>query len=116
MIFLAVTIYLCHRWPWLCSVFPSHNPACLSFFITYHRIFNKSSIATSGYGTATFPGYLSLPPLFVCLFVCSVLWISLFFLFGHSVVLLLKASYSHLWDRNDTFFRRYAIKRKSKDT
>ena len=35
MTWLAITEYLCHKWPWMRSVCRNHNPV-LSSFIAYH--------------------------------------------------------------------------------
>ena len=54
-------VYLCHKWPHICSVFRNHNPV-ISSFTTYHRACNKSNMtgATCGVGTM----YPSGPPEF----------------------------------------------------
>ena len=35
-----VTQSLCHKWPWICTIYCSHNPV-LSSFMTYHRIVTR---------------------------------------------------------------------------
>ena len=32
------TEYLCHKWPWICSVCHNHNPVLSWLLMTYHRV------------------------------------------------------------------------------
>jgi hypothetical protein len=36
---LTVTVYLCHKWQWICSPCRTHFPV-LSLFMTYHQVCN----------------------------------------------------------------------------
>ena len=56
-IWLIDTEYLCHKWPWICSVFRSNNPIFL------FRTCNRAS-ATSKAVIAYFSEYPSLTPFF----------------------------------------------------
>jgi hypothetical protein len=53
MTWLAVTEYLCHKWPWICSICRKHNPVLVSF-MTNHWVRQKSNMmgAKCGAGTA----------------------------------------------------------------
>jgi hypothetical protein len=64
-----VTEYLCHKWPWICSICRNHNPV-LSSFMTYHRVCNKSNTTGTTCGTGT--AYPSRAPEFIvgCSGVC----------------------------------------------
>jgi len=55
MIWLALTEYLCHTWPHICSVWYNHI-LVLSYFMTYHRICHKR--ITTGFTIGTETVYL----------------------------------------------------------
>ena len=61
----AVTAYLCHKWPRVCSVCRNKYPV-LSPFMTYHRMCNKSNTpgTTHEAELPTLPKHLSSPPVF----------------------------------------------------
>ena len=77
MTWLTLAEYLCHRWPWLCSVSGSHYLVLRSSLMSYHRICNKSKTtsATSGTGTA-YPSE----------FTSGILWGSSWYMFSFYVV------------------------------
>ena len=47
-----VTQSLCHKWPWIFSIYCSHNPI-LSSFMTYHRDCKKSNTTDATCGVWT---------------------------------------------------------------
>jgi len=52
MTWLTARKYLCHKWPWICSVGRNHNPV-LSSIMTYHRFCNKINTTDATFGAAT---------------------------------------------------------------
>jgi hypothetical protein len=65
---LTVTGYLCHKWPRICSICPTHNPI-FSSFMTYHRDCNKCN--------ATWGSFCSI----FCVILCRLLFVFLSFFF-----------------------------------
>ena len=49
MTWLTITEYLCHKWPWMCSVCRNQNQALFPF-MTYHLEWNKSNTTGAAFG------------------------------------------------------------------
>jgi hypothetical protein len=64
MTWLTITVYLCHKWPRICSTWRKHLPVLSSWFITGFVTRLTRRVPLVKQKLPTLPGYMGSPPVF----------------------------------------------------